>query len=326
MMAALMFRAGHAQEPAGPAPPLEMRAPPPGWGPIGPGLPVPQGPVPLEDRNGDLLKGDPFLGGSPYAPPGCFAAVDVDPLGPHIKNHLTASVTTPVSTDTLHLPTADLGWTVAPRFELGYRFPEGAGELLIAYRFVDASGSGTIAGFGPAGGPGALRSRLDMHVLDVDYGSHECSLGPGWDMHWLFGARVASVYFDSQAASTDLEQHITNHLSGAGPHVALELWRCLGESGLALFGRADTAFLFGPVRQSFEETTAAGAGQTTVSQRQGLPVLSVNAGLGWTPAGSTHLRFVAGYHFERWWNVARDGDSHGELWLQGIFVRGEWRY
>jgi hypothetical protein len=331
LTAALAGRTGRAQMPDGvpassPKSPLALGAPPPGWGPIGPGLPVPQGPVPLEDRNGSLLAGDPILDGPPGAPPGWLAAVDVDPLGPHIKNRLSAAVPTPAGTDTVHLPTADLAWTVAPCFELGYRFPEGTGALLLSYRFVEASGSATIAAFDPSGGPAALRSRLDVNVLDVDYSSHELSLGPGWDMTWLVGVRVASLYFDSEAASPALAQHETNHFAGAGPHVGLELWRCLGDSGLALFGRADAAFLFGPIHETFAETTAGGAGQTTMDQRQGLPVLSVDAGLGWTPAGSGHVRFAAGYHFERWWNAARDGDSHGELWLQGVFVRGEWRY
>jgi hypothetical protein len=319
----------YGQQPAessGQAAALMLAAPPPGWGPFGPGLPVPQGPDPLDDRNNGLLQGDPRLDGPPAAPPGWLAAVDVDPLGPHIKNRLSAAVPLPAGTDTVHLPTADLGWTAAPRFELGYRFPEGTGALLLSYRFVEASGSTTITGFDPNGDSGALRSRLDLNVLDVDYSSHELSLGPGWDMTWLVGARVASLYFDSAAASPTLAQHDTNHFAGAGPHVGLELWRCLGDSGLALFGRSDAAFLFGPIHESFAETTAGGAGQTTMDQRQGLPVLSVDAGLGWTPAGAGRVRFAAGYHFERWWNAARDGDSHGELWLQGVFVRGEWRY
>jgi hypothetical protein len=280
----------------------------------------------LDDHNGDLLKGDPLLDGPPYAPPGWFAAVEVDPIGPHVKNHLAEPVTTAAGTDVVHLPTTDLGWTVLPRFDVGYRLAQGAGEFLLSYRFVADSASGTVAGFGPAGGAGDIRSRLDLNVADVDYASHEFSLGPAWDMKWLVGVRGAALYFDSRAEGAGTVQRNTNYFSGVGPQAGLELWRCLGESGLALFGKLDTALLVGTVRQSFTETVAGANGETDQSAIQAVPVLALQAGVGWKPPRARHLRFAAGYLFEDWWNVGRDNDSHGELWLQGVFLRGEWRY
>ena len=38
------------------------------------------------------------------------------------------------------------------------------------------------------------------------------------------------------------------------------------------------------------------------------------------------LSFFLGYQFEQWWNLGRTDDSNAELTIQGVFVRGEWRY
>jgi hypothetical protein len=237
-------------------------------------------------------------------------------------------VTTPAGTDTIQLPSADLGWTVAPHFELGYRIPGGLGELVASYHFVEADGSGSIANFDAAGNPAALRSRLDLNDFGFDYASREfpLAMGPGWDMKWLIGVRVSEVYFDSTAVAPGLAQHFSNHFDGAGPHIGVELWRHLGTSGLSLYGRTDVTFLFGSVHQTFSETFPAGGGASEVSRNQGVPVLTFQGGLGWTPPGIDGLRFAAGYEWERWYHVAFDGDSRGEVWIQGVFLRAEWHY
>jgi hypothetical protein len=282
----------------------------------------------LDDHNGDLLKGDPLLDGPPGAPPGWFAALEADPVGPHVKNRLAEPVSGTSRTDLVHLPTADLGWTVMPRVELGYRLAQGAGEFLLSYRLLAESGSGTVAPFGPALGPGDLHSRLDLNVVDVDYVSREfpLAMGPGWDMKWFVGVRVATLYFDSRAETAPLAQRTTDHFDGVGPHVGLELWCCLGDSGLSLFGRLDSAVLTGTVRQSFSEAFGAAFGETDQSATQVIPVLAVEAGLGWQPRGLRALRLAAGYFGEDWWDVGRVADSRGELWVQGLFLRAEWRY
>jgi hypothetical protein len=329
---ALLAREGHGQAPAKPPAPAWEGQATTDWGPAAgppPWAVPPQGPVPNEDGNGTLLRGDPLLDRPPYAPPGWFAAVDVNPVWAHIKNKLAAPVTVGPLTDEVRLPTAALDVTVSPRFEFGYRMAQGAGALLASYRFVETEGSGTVSPFGPAGDAAALRSRLDLNVLDLDYGSREFSLGPRWDMKWLAGVRLASLYFDSQAADATARQRETNHFAGAGPHVGLELWHCLDETGLALFARLDSELLVGRIRQSFTEALAGAAGETDQSQVQGAPVLSAQAGLGWTPPGSEHLRLAAGYTWERWWDVGfvgGPGGSHAEVTVQGLFLRGEWRY
>jgi hypothetical protein len=310
------------------------------WGLVGPGVSPPpsvmppQGTQPWETSNGPLLKGDPLLDGPACAPPGWLAGVELDPVGPHLKNQLTGSVPTPAGAAQVQLPTADLGWTVSPRIDAGYRFSQGFGEVLASYRFVEATGAGTVAPFAPDGSAGALRSRLDLNVFDLDYGSREFSLGPGWDMKWFAGVRLASLFFDCQAVSDVLAQHEGNHFFGAGPHTGLELWHTFDDSGLALFGRLDGGIVFGSIHQDFEQTTAAADGglSTGSSQPQAdqqVTVLAVQVGLGWAPPEAPYLRFAGGYTFERWWNIGEVGavgTSAAQLTVQGIFLRGEWRF
>jgi hypothetical protein len=292
--------------------------------------------APYEDRNGPLLRGDPLLEAPAWAPPGWFAAVEVDPVSPHVGNNLTAPVTTAAGTNQVNLPNAELRWTVSPRFEVGYRLPEGYGEFLASYRFVEAAGDSTLPGFDAAGNPGALHSRLDMNVFDLDFGSREIPLamGPAWDMKWLVGVRIATVYFDSTAANVALSEHESSHFAGAGPHAAVELARSLAAvPGLALYSRLDGAVLIGSVHQVFAEALTppgggATAGETDQSETQALPMVSAQAGLSWAPPSFPGLRLEGGYLYEGWYNVGLNvaSGSRGDITVQGIFLRGEWKY
>jgi hypothetical protein len=288
--------------------------------------------APYEDDNGPLLKGHPLLDAPSFAPPGWFGAVEVDVVGPHIKNRLISTFPVlPGGADHVHLPTASLDWTGAPRFDLGYRLAQGAGELLLSYRFLVTAGSETLPGFGPGGAAAALHSRLDVQVLDVDYGGREYSLLPRWDMKWLAGFRLGNVFFDSRAAGPLLLERTSNTYYGGGPHVRLDLWRHPGPAGLSLFGRLDLAYLlFGEVRQHFEEAVTGpggpAGGELRETHNQPVPVVGVQAGVDWRVPGNPHLSFAAGYAFERWFLIGDVQQSHGELTLQGVFLRGEYSY
>jgi hypothetical protein len=278
----------------------------------------------LEDRNGALLVGNVYLDG-PRSNLGWFATADVDLLAVHVNNQLTGTVPVGPNNDQVSLPAAKLRWTVAPRFELGYRFGQGAGELLVAYRFLGASGSTTTPAFDLAGNPGVLRSRLAMNVIDLDYANQENSLQPWCDMKWRFGIRLAHLYFASEEQSPLLQQHVTNRFFGAGPHGALELWRPIAESHFGLFGKLDAAGVMGKVQQGFAETVPGPvSGFTRQSQFMPSAMLNVQAGIGWTP--TDHWRFSAGYTYEHWWDAAFAGGSRGDVATQGVFLRGEWRY
>ena len=73
-----------------------------------------------------------------------------------------------------------------------------------------------------------------MNVGDVDYASHETSLGPNWLMKWRIGLRLAGLSFDSEAVeplaaaaagSGIFLRSIENDYFGVGPHAGLELRR-----------------------------------------------------------------------------------------------------
>jgi hypothetical protein len=284
--------------------------------------------LPDQDGNGRLLEGHPLLDGPPGVQPGWFAALEVDPAWVHIGNHLGESVTVGKATDRVELPTSSMAATVTPRFELGYRFDQAGGELLASYRFVATSGTDSLSPFGPAGATASVRSRVDLNVLDLDYASREFpfAMGPGWDMKWLAGVRLASLYFDSQASAGRRAQRETNFFSGVGPHAALEVWRALSDTGLSLFARLDAELLVGQGQQTFTETVGARGGETDLNEREAAPVLAVEAGVGWTPEGCSHLRFAGGYLFEHWWDVGLVDQSRAQMTVQGLFLRGEWRY
>ncbi len=290
----------------------------------------------LQDRNGPVLQGNPLLD-PPPTPPGWFGALELGVIAPHFKNRLIAPVTVGEVTEQVHLPTAELTWTAAPRFEVGYRLPEAVGELLVSYRFLATEGSAVIPSY-DALGAGSLKSRLDVNVIDLDYASREFSLGPHWDMKWRVGARVNTVFFDSRAAGAILEQRTSNHFWGVGAHLGLDLWRSLpAVPGLALFFRSEGGpAQLGKLRQRFEETLAAPgsprlSGETAITKVRESPFVNFQAGVSYLlpQAGGRQLRFAAGYQLERWFYLEQaDGfDSRGgELTMQGLFVRVEWGF
>lgn len=281
-----------------------------------------------EDSNGSLLKGDPLLDWSPWASGGgWFGAVEIDPIGPAVKNRLNAPVTVGGATTTVQLPSADLNWTVMPNIELGYRLEQGAGALLISYRVLSAAGSGTLGGFDAAGNAAALSSHLNLNAVDIDYASRENALGPLWDMKWRAGVRIANVFFDSTAGTPLRSQHESNNFMGAGPHFGLELKRRLGDSGLSILGKLDGAVVLGRVNQLYEEAIpGVGSGATTASANEPAPVLEVRFGVDYAAPELPNLHFSTGYLFQRWWTVGETDGTQGVVSYQGVFCRAEWRY
>jgi hypothetical protein len=309
---------------------------------------------PYEDCNGPLLMGNPCLDSPAWAPPGWFFGMELDIVGSHIKNRLIGQV----GVDTLHVPTAELDWTVSPRFEVGYRFTQGAGELLLAYKFLSTSGTQkqtsfdstsdlgqTFNNFGPQFqgngigaviaplmGPIDLHTRLDINAWDIDYGSREYALWPCWDMRWRAGVRLAGVYFDSTESDGILQQKVSNFYFGAGPHIGLDLRRFIMGTEFQVIGRIESAFLIGQAWQTFEEQVYVPgyglvfAANNRNNQQLVVPWLNVQLGVGWTPHNFDQFTFSAGYTFEAWWDFADVGDSRGNITDQGVFVRAELRF
>ncbi len=319
---------GIAQEPAADANPLlpvpggAAKLPPwPGASPMT---------CPLQDRNESLLCGHPLLD-PPLAQPGWFAALEVDVLGPAIKQRVIGQVPLgSVATD-VALPTATLGWTGAPRIEVGYRLPAAVGELAVSYRLLATEGTGNITGF-DAAGDGALKSRLDANVIFLDYSSREFSLWPGADMKAHVGVCLPSIFFDSQAVGALREERFINYYFGAGPHLGFDFWQQLPVAGLDLYTRLEGTDTVGHVQQRFEESLASvGSGSSFIKRVREVPMLHLDVGVSYTaPGPGKQLRFLAGYTIERWWYLAQtyniDNPSRGELTVQGIFLRAEWGF
>jgi hypothetical protein len=282
---------------------------------------------PYEDNNGPLLKGDPCLDSPCWAPPGWFFGVELDVVGSHVKNRLVGQI----GDDTVHVPSADLDWTVSPRFELGYRFAAGWGELLLTYKFLATSGTQTQSGFDGDDQLAVLHSRLNINAWDLDYATREYSLWPCCDMRWRAGVRLAGVFFDSVENNSFSEQRESNYFFGAGPHVGLDVRRFVMGTGVQLIGRVETAFLIGETHQSFEEElTIPGVASIGAANRQSqtevVPWLNIQAGVGWTPPDFDRLTVSAGYTYEVWWDMADVGNSRASITAQGIFFRAEVRY
>ncbi len=267
--------------------------------------------IPYEDRNGPLLVGDPLLDNPPGAP-GWLLGVELAGVVPHVENKLFQPVTLSdgVTTDTVQLPAADLGMRVMPRVELGYRFGQAAGEVLLSYHFVVADGTQLLPGLAtnapvPASAttPASLRSRLDVQVLDVDYGSYEPSLGPQWDMKWRVGVRGLMFYADSQAANGLVSQQVTDRYWGIGPHAVLDLRRWIGHSDFAIFGRGEVGMVWGRMVQGYYEDVAPLAGETRLFQNTQAVTVGFQAGATWTPERSEHFRLTAGYIYEAFIDV-----------------------
>lgn len=298
--------------------------------------------APFEDRNGPLLQGDPLLDQSMYGMPGWFSAIETDIVKPHVKYVLSDTVQgetvafgmgpSVFITDQVSLPFAALDWTAMPRVELGYRLPGGWGEFLVTYRSLVSQGSDILVNF-DAAGDGLLRSRVDLEVVDLDYGSREYSLGPNWDIKWITGVRFANVFMDSRADGLVLEQRSSNHYWGVGPHVGLDLWHRLGNTRLSLFGKLELAALLGQVHQSFEETTfnpasqvATGAAAATLDKTQAGMTIEAQAGLSWRPWACRPITLSTGYQYEEWWYIGTVNGNHATLSDQGFFLRAEWNY
>jgi hypothetical protein len=294
---------------------------------------------------GRYFERDAVLDPPDLPQPGWFTDLEIGIVVPHLKNHLVDNVqidgAAPV---TVHVATADLDWTVAPRIEAGYRLPSGFGDFAVAYRFFGSDGTGAGPGFDSTA---ALKTRVCVNVVDMDYTSREFATFQ-WpycvDMRWRFGLRWSDAYFDSRAdepfaatavGSTIYETRISNNFWGLGPHLGLELTRHFQDSGLSFLVQADGATLLGRIRQNFfAASTTAGpggvllTGNTRESISQDVPIMSAFMGISWQPPGYTYFRFDAGYEFEYWWNVGRNSDtrSRGELGDQGIVLRAAFNF
>jgi hypothetical protein len=300
-------------------------------GPVFGQPPILMPPPPPEPLPPPLAPPDRWGARPNYPPPGWFARIEIDVVGPHVKNRLIEDV--PFANglfDTVHVPMASLDWTGSPSFETGYRFADNGGQFSAVYRFLTTDGRATLSDF-DFGALTMLHSRLDFNIIDLAYGSGLIEPGPYCDVQWRLGVRVAQAFFDSRAENVFREVRTSNHFIGAGPLGSVEWWRRLEVPGLAVYGRLEGAVPIGSIHQGFEEVfhlsrTSNLGGALSQRQTQATPTLSLDFGLGWTPNWSRFARFSFGYHLERWWELGDVNDSTADLTTQGLFFKGEFSY
>ena len=176
-------------------------------------------PPPDYSVNGQGWIGSPLLDRPEAAQPGFFVNGESSLVFPHFQNQLQGGQITlaqtsgvspsssvglppgagmPITGDIVSLPSNHFNPTISPRLELGYRLPDGWGEIRLGYRFMDTTDSGAV--FLPGLGPANQNGRLDVQFVDLDYGTQQFSLGPDWEMRTAIGLRYSEVFFDSQVA------------------------------------------------------------------------------------------------------------------------------
>jgi hypothetical protein len=304
----------------------------------------------------------PLLERPEAEPPGFFFNVESSVLWVHFTNQLQgghapnfsvgapATGGLPITNDLVKFPGNRLDATVSPRFELGYRLPDGFGEFRLGYRFMDPRGADTVLVAPPDAndnlGLASQTGRLDINIIDLDFGTREFSLGPNWQMRTAIGVRYATAFLESQvsflnpvtvtgspfgtAPFTRLSQTeaVGNRYFGA--HGVFEVGRKLGIEGLTLFGRLNGAGMYGRVHQTFKETFVEPPRFTEqrVTNGVGTPMLAAQVGLTYDVPRWNHARFLIGYQFEEWWQFGRgDNDlSFGPLYDQGLFLRAEFNF
>jgi hypothetical protein len=284
---------------------------------------------------------DPDKLAPPAEQSGWFFALGAELLKPHLKARLsTPGPLLPGAVDAPVVPGGVLGWTGAPELLLGYHLPWAAGDLLVRYRLVSSSGNEDLPNFDSLG-VGNLHSRLSLNQIDIDYQAREfLGIGggdvSGWfrrDLRAGFGVRVMTAFFDETASglqTTQLQARST--FAGLGPHGFLEYHQALGKLPLWLHTRVSTAGVLGPIRQRFSQAAQVdGAAATgffdTGSENIGIGTIAGEVGLNWLlPSDRFPVRLTLAYTWERWWDFASTDFSTGELTLQGLVIRGEFRY
>ncbi len=317
--------------PAPPPPPPPLAAPPAPVSPVGPAPFLPGPPPPP----GTLVP--PVPGASPFLPaaalpPGAFwvdghffTSVQVDGVVPVVRDRLQAPITDAGgATSTLTVPNVSLSWTVSPRIDVGLRLDNGS-EVGFGYRFLDTDGTGSTASLY---GPLAVKSRLDINLFDLYYGSCISSLARYLDFKWRAGIQTAFVFYDTQALNSGVDLHASNYFVGAGPEAGMELIQKIPIlPAFSFFARGDGSVLVGQVKQNYTQQVPGDLsspfnGGVELKRTTSVPILGGQFGLSFVPPG-TCMKFSLGYGIQQWWALGQVDSARLDLTIQSVFLRGE---
>ncbi len=108
---------------------------------------------------------------------GWLFSAEVSYIQPFVHNGLNSGVgALGAIPENVNVPQARANGTASPRIDVAYRFEDGLGEFHAIFRTLNDTTTRTIAGFDTAGS-GTVTSRLNMNVLDLEYGFMEFNPG-----------------------------------------------------------------------------------------------------------------------------------------------------
>jgi len=302
---------------------------------------------PPPDLERPYFQWDPILD-PPQWQPGWFSDFQLGVIQPHIfANQMKQTLPFPGRKVTVAPGAADLPFTIAPRFEVGYRLPSGFGGFAFSDRFFNTSASGPF--IGPSGAM-TRTSSIGVNYSDWDYISREYTPWANWDMEWRAGIRLAETWIRNrvdqpfaQAAGTNgvFISGDQNYTVGAGPHFGLVLERKLSQWGLSFVEKADIANTFTRERQQFSAAIPVlnpNGVPVHASYLQNfwqqVPILNLQAGFGWQPPSNPNIKVFVGYVYEMWWQVSsnsnivvgHNGGSRMNFDNQGLVFQAGWKW
>ncbi len=197
---------------------------------------------------------------------------------------------------------SERGWGVRGRW---FQFDHDA-----ASSFVAAPGE-TITGIStlnlariPVGGSIATSSKLAVNVLDFQ---GTCSFETAKWSHLLgFGVRYTHMSQDYRATLADVNTRIdltsAHNLNSAGPSLALETKRRIGESGFSIYGQMNGAILFGHAKEAYTALNNGVPQQFTREETRVLPVGELEIGAEYQHyVGRAKLFLQAAFIGQVWW-------------------------
>jgi len=151
----------------------------------------------------------------------------------------------------------------------------------------------------------SLTSSINFFLADIDF-KHRFWQTENCALNWIAGARLARLEQQMQAnysitGATTVASDIV--FDGAGIRLGLE-----GEYsmryGVFVFGRGVANLLAGRFSSTYSQTNIFVGQQalTGVNDTRVVPVLDVEAGIGWQTANH-RIRLMAGYYFSAWGNM-----------------------
>jgi hypothetical protein len=219
-------------------------------------------------------------------------------------------------------------WLVSPRATLGYQFGYG-GAVLATYQYLgDSARADTdLSAFQP-GAVVSSRAAIDLHWLDLDYRTAEYAPTPWWRLHGQAGGRLLFQDYDfrSEEAIFRYRDQATDHFFAGGPHLGLDNAFLPGDSGLALFGRADVGFLFGEHWFKYGSDYGDSGWHNTSHHSENDLELRLEGGVNWTASClGRWLRLSTGYQYQERFYLAplHGGDPFSLFRSHGPFARCE---